>query len=392
MEDAPRRPSLAALLSIGVAVGVAALYGLRSPEPREPERKHFAPSAFVSVPDPEPPAPKAPPAPAKVVLGYYPSWVAHPNPKEIRYERFTHLAHAFVKADAQGTLKEDKAIPHREFARRAHEKNVKVLLSLGGAASAKIFRQIVKDDDVRRRYVDAVSTLVLGAQYDGIDVDWEPTESEEDRKGLVVLVRALREALPDRLLTMAAPASDWYGRWWDVDALKDRVDLLNVMSYDFHGPWSDHAGHNAPLHPAPDDDDAAVSNVASAMTYWADKRKWPKDRLNLGIPCYGRGFAVRAWHRKPDTKSPHETIAAHDIPKLLKDGWHRAWDGKVGVPTLLKAGVDELISYEDAESAALKGAWARDLGLRGIFFWNIEQDWSDNDHEVVRAAAGAFLK
>ncbi len=384
MEDARRRPSLLALLSLGLGIGVVALYGFRSPEP-QPFR-----SAFVVPPDPEPQ--KAPEAPPRVVLGYYPSWVAHPNPKEIRYERFTHLAHAFLQADAQGNLKEDKAIPHRDFARRAHEKNVKVLLSLGGAASAKIFRRIVKVDEVRRRYVEAVSKLVLDAGYDGIDVDWEPTESEEDRKGVVILVRALRDALPDRLLTMAAPASDWYGRWWDVDALKDRVDLLNVMSYDFHGPWSDHAGHNAPLQAATDDEDGAVSNVASALAYWADTRKWPKDRLNLGIPCYGRGFAVRTWHRKPSAKAPHETIAARDVPELLQDGWRRAWDAKVGVPTLLKEGVAEIISYEDPESAALKGAWAREKGLRGIFFWNIEQDWVDGDHEIVKTAAAAFLK
>jgi len=389
MEDAPRRPSLPALLSLGLGAAALVVYGLRAPESRVPE----APPPFrieIASPPATTPAPRQ--APPKVVLGYYPSWVAHPSPKEIRYERFTHLAHAFLQADAEGHLQQNPGIPHREFALRAHEKNVKVLISLGGAGSAKIFRGIVNDDAARRRYVDSVAALVRDAGYDGTDVDWEPTECEEDRKGIVVLVRALREALPDRLLTMAAPASDWYGRWWDVDGLKDQVDLLNVMSYDFHGPWSGHAGHNAPLHAAPDDEDGSVSSVETAMTYWAEKRKWPKDRLNLGIPCYGRGFAVRAWHRKPEEKSPHETIPWHDLPELLQDGWRRAWDAKVGVPTLLKEGVPELISYEDPESAALKGAWAREQGLRGIFFWTIEQDWVGNDHDIVRAAAEAFLK
>ena len=46
--------------------------------------------------------------------------------------------------------------------------------------------------------------------------------------------------------------------------------------------------------------------------------------------------------------------------------------------------------FEDPESAALKGKWAREKGFRGIFFWNIEQDWRDGDHEIVRAAAAAF--
>lgn len=328
----------------------------------------------------------------RVILGYYPSWVAHPNAREIGYDRFTHLAHAFLKADAEGRLVEDKAIPNPELVRRAHEKNVKVLLSLGGAGSAKTFREIARSEVALRRYAAAVGRTAAESSYDGVDVDWEPTEGDEDRRGLVALISALREALPSAAISAAAPASDWYGRWWDVEALRTRVDLLNVMSYDFHGPWSPHAGHNAPLNAAPDDEDGAAANAAAALTYWAEARKWPKDRLNLGIPCYGRGFAVKAWHRKPAGKAAHELIDAHDVKSLLDDGWRRAWDPKVGVPTLLKEGVAELISYEDAESAALKGAWAREHGLRGIFFWNIEQDWAAGDHEVVRAAAAAFLK
>jgi chitinase len=333
-------------------------------------------------------APRRPP----IVLGYYPSWVAHPNPKEIRYERFTHLAHAFLQSDGAGTLREDRAIPSRDLTERAHARGVKVLLSLGGAQSARVFREIVRSKESLDRYVAAVAKAAGGNGYDGVDLDWEPTEGDEDRKGLLILLRALRATFPAGIVSMAAPASDWYGRAWDVEDLRKHADFLNVMAYDFHGPWSAHAGHNAPLRAAPDDEDAAVASVESAMAYWAERRQWPADRLTVGIPCYGRGFAVKEWHRKPAGKAPHETIAHHEISALLEDGWRRVWDPKVGVPTLLKSGTNELISYEDAESAALKGAWARQKGYRGVFFWTIEQDWADGDHDVVRAASAAFLR
>ena len=161
MGDARRRPLLLALLLIGIGVVAATVIGLRPPASPEP-----VPGVPVSLPAPE--LQKAPPPPPRVVLGYYPSWVAHPDAKEIRYDRFTHLAHAFVKADAQGRLKEDKAIPHREVLRRAHEKGVKVLLSLGGAGSAKTFRAIARDDETRARYVDAVAALIRDSGYDGV--------------------------------------------------------------------------------------------------------------------------------------------------------------------------------------------------------------------------------
>jgi GH18 family chitinase len=270
---------------------------------------------------------------------------------------------------------------------------VKVLISIGGAHSAESFREIVSKPAALDAFARRVATIVSENGYDGIDVDWEPTDSEEDRRGLVALVRALRGAARGALLSAAAPATDWYGRWWDAETLRGALDFLNVMTYDFHGPWSGHAGHNAPLHGAPDDEeDGAHHSVEAGMAYWSATRKWPIERLNVGIPCYGRGFAVRRWHQKPAGKAPHEVVEANDIPALIDDGWRRAWDAKVGVPTLLKEGVGELISYEDAESAALKGAWAREKGYRGIFFWTIAQDWREGDHEVVKAAAAAFRK
>jgi chitinase len=330
------------------------------------------------------------PKPAPIVLGYYPSWVARPSVKEIKVERFTHLAHAFLQAEEDGNLKTTKAIPSRELTQRAHQHGVKVLLSLGGAGSAKTLRRIVEHPDTFDRYVVAVIRAATANDYDGIDLDWEPAEGEEDRKEIVRLVRAFRGGWPGATISLAVFASDWYGKALDADELRKHVDFLNVMTYDFHGPWSGHAGHNAPLRGAADDEDGAVASVESGMAYWTGKRKWPADRLNVGIPCYGRGFAVKEWHQKPSGKAAHESIDHHDIAGLIQDGWRRAWDAKVGVPTLLKEGVAELISYEDPESAALKGTWAREKGFRGVFFWNIEQDWRDGEHEIVRAAAAAF--
>ncbi|RPH38241.1 MAG: glycoside hydrolase family 18 protein, partial [Planctomycetota bacterium] len=112
----------------------------------------------------------------KIVLGYYPSWVSRPAPKEIRYDRFTHLAHAFLQTDADGTLKESRAIPNRDLTQRAHQQGVKVLISLGGAQSARSFRRIVASEESRDRYVAAVVRLAMDHGYDGLDLDWEPTE------------------------------------------------------------------------------------------------------------------------------------------------------------------------------------------------------------------------
>jgi chitinase len=329
------------------------------------------------------------------VLGYYPSWASKLPPKDIRYERFTHLAHAFLQAEPDGRLKADPAIPSADFARRAREKRVVPLLSLGGANSGDTFFSITQNADTLRRYVDAVAAAAREHGYGGFDLDWEFPQDVEGRDGLSRLVAALRKASPAAFLSVAVSATDWYGRWWDVDALRPHVDQLNVMAYDFHGSWSAHAGHPAPLRPAAGDDEACGTShaVVAAADYWIEKRKWPAQRLSIGIPAYGVGFAVRQWHQKPAGK-PSVGAASYRELRRLAEGtdWVRAWNADVGVPTLVRRDGAELIGYEDPESAALKGAWARARGVGGIFFWQIEQDWIDGDHHLVRAASEAFLK
>jgi chitinase len=239
------------------------------------------------------------------------------------------------------------------------------ILSLGGAESGKRFRDITGDVDRLRRYVAEVAAAVKEAGYDGVDVDWEPTTEKADRDGLVALVTALRAAMPRGKLTMAAPATDWQGKWWDVEKLRPNVDWLHVMTYDFHGPWTPHPGHHAPLR------GDACGDVESGMAYW-EKRGWPARSLRVGIPCYGRGF-----------KGAKTTLKYREIAGLA--GW-RSMHG----PSLEKDGA--WISYEDPASAAEKGRWAAEKGYGGLFFWSVDQDFVDGDHAIVKAAAEAFKR
>lgn len=286
-------------------------------------------------------------------IGYVASWAPT---SDLRVERFTHLVHAFMVGE----------VPPKggaELARRAKEKGVELLLSLGGAESGKRFRELTADVDRLRAYVGKVAAVVKDVGYDGVDVDWEPTTSEADREGLVALVGALRAALPKARLTMAAPATNFQGRWWEVEKLRPKVDWLHVMTYDFHGPWSPHAGPNAPLK------GDGCGDVESGMAYW-EKRGWPAKDLRVGIPCYGRGFG-----------GAKASLKYREILGL------EGWTSKPG-PALEKGGA--WISYEDPASAAEKGRWAKGKGYGGLFFWSVDQDFVDGDHAIARRAVEAF--
>ncbi len=50
-----------------------------------------------------------------------------------------------------------------------------------------------------------------------------------------------------------------------------------------------------------------------------------------------------------------------------------------------------VIGYDDPESAALKGAWARKNRYGGIFFWDMNADrMPDGSHPIIAAAVKAW--
>jgi chitinase len=328
---------------------------------------------------------------APLVLGYYPDWEESLPPERIGWNLFTHLAHAFATVDPDGTLKTPQNAT--DFCRRARAAKVKTLLSLGGAGSNKSLTAAMASPEKAARFVDDLVRFTDRAGYDGIDVDWEAHDGAADRDRLTDLVQRLRTKLgAGRLLTMAVPMTDWGGRWFD-DALKPLVNAIHVMTYDMHGPWSDHAGHNAPLFAVPaDKDDGADFSYAAGLAYWT-KRGWPKDKILLGIPAYGRGFAVKSWYDATDKakKPKHPYLSYKDVIALQASGWQRKYDTVAHVPYLVAPDGSERISYDDPDSAAEKAAWCRQQGVAGIFFWEISHDAARGTHTLVEAARRSFL-
>ena len=327
------------------------------------------------------------------VMGYYPSWTGL-DPASIGYQNFTHIYHSFLNADTNGNLIKQENLPSRKLTTLARKNRVFAILSLGGAGSGKNFTAMMKNPGAAKRYVSQVTAMVKDYGYHGIDLDWEHPVTAVDRDNLTLLFKSFRQSLgPDAIISMAVASGDWTGKWIDAAAMLPLVDFINVMSYDMHGPWSAHAGHLAPLNPIRSDKaDGRDLHAKAFMDYWEKKKGWPKEKLNFGIPCYGYGYTVSRWHTKPGPKSKFaDGVAYRDIPAMLKNGWTRLWESGGKVPYLKNKKGTELISYEDPESASLKGAWAKENNYGGIFFWEISQDYMNEDHAIVRAARAAYL-
>jgi chitinase len=163
--------------------------------------------------------------------------------------------------------------------------------------------------------------------FDGVDIDYEYPSSMNDsghpddfpisnarRAGLnasyQVLMKKVREEL-DRageaagkhyLLTIASPSSGYLLRGMETFQAVQYLDYVNIMSYDLHGAWNSHVGHNAALFDTGLDSELKQWNVYGTKEFegigylntdWAVsyfRGAMSAGRINIGLPYYTRGF------------------------------------------------------------------------------------------------------
>ncbi|MGC8638920.1 MAG: glycoside hydrolase family 18 protein, partial [Isosphaeraceae bacterium] len=280
-----------------------------------------------------------------------------------------------------------------------HKHGVKVILSLGGWGWDKQFASIVDKPATLDRYVTSVLKIIDEYDYDGIDLDWEYPDSAREIPGFERLVLRFRQELDSlgrkkgraMVQTMAVSSNPGTLRWLKKEVLLETMDWLNVMTYDYAGTWTPYAGHNSPLFASSRQPGDTARSTELSMKYLAKERGLPPDRLAVGIPLYGRGFAVSepyaSTRNAPAARPRAEGGNYSNIDRLLKQGWTRRWDDETKTPWLIAPDRSSVIGYDDAESVSLKTDWAMKQGFRGVFFWQIGGDLLPDGTNPLQEAA-----
>jgi chitinase len=334
----------------------------------------------------------------KVLVGY-----VFRRPEKINFGLYTHLCHAFLVPNEDGTIRPNRSCPSRELVADAHQADVRVLISLGGWGWDKQFAAIVSKPEAEDRFVAAVMDIVDQYDYDGIDLDWEYPDTNEEIVGFERLCRRFRKQLDElgqkkgRHLpqTMAAAANPPTLKWLTNDLLLETMDWVNVMTYDMAGDWTAYAGHHSPLYVSSKQPGTPRSTELS-LKYLVD-RGMPADRLAVGLPLYGKGFAVSepyasTRNTKGGGRVPRGGNYAN-IAKLLKEeGWTRKWDDETKNPWAIAPDGSAVIGYDDADSIGMKTEWAMRQGFRGVFFWQIGGDLTPEGSNPLQEAARKELR
>jgi chitinase len=347
---------------------------------------------------------------SKRLLAYYPSWAQTNTPSysavNIPYQKLTHIAHAFLllnekkigKVVVPGELVEPLLIS------KAHAAGVKVIISVGGGdpAQAKAFSKIAASAVTRAAFVRNLHSFVVAHGYDGVDIDWEVPVAPHDTSHCIMLMQDLRNRFPAPrwLLSMAIPSDpSSFGSGFNVPALAPSLDFINVMTYDFHGPWTDHAGHNSPIFLDPSDP-GQEGSLANSMDLFETTYGVPAEKLNIGTAFYGYEFdgAQNLWNycTNCDTTTFSQNYGTYIKQRINKMGWTAYRDSVAKVPYLLNGGIggqSGFITYDDATSTAAKVNYA--LGKRGfggVFMWSLDADFDGKNQDLLNAMYKAFQR
>ena len=326
------------------------------------------------------------------VVGYYPHWVLSQfQPEEIKLDIVTHVIHSFAWANEDGSISSYDGMFGNNMADLVHSGGSKFLLSIGGWGNHEGFEAILINEELRELFIYNLTSLLLINNYDGVDLDWEFPDSNEDKNNLNLLVSEMDSIFnsinPNWLITMAIPVSNWWGQWHDFNFLSNHIDFYNAMTYGTHGNWSSHVGHLSPLYSSPLNDPDGSCHLN--MNYLINQRGIAKDKINMGIPFWGAIW--NASNINEPFIGETSDIIYYEIPDLINNGWNYNWDSNAMCPYLINEDSTQVITYENQQSVAMKCEYILDNEIGGVMIWALSYDNTESGQELLASISENYL-
>jgi chitinase len=357
----------------------------------------------------------------KTVVGYLPAYMMNQTgytEGDIDFSTIAYINHYGTTISSTGTLvapsTSPRTVPDSALVTEAHNNGSGILLVVGGAGGdSNNFSAVMNNSTYRSTLTTAIVNFVVNNNYDGVDIDWEypsycpnttsfPTNCQ-DRNNFTTFLSGLRTALNTAkagcswpsspstcyVLSIAAPATDFYGQYFDVANIKGHLNWIAAMTYDIHGEWDTHTGHNSPLwSSSAGTGDAqaslhgtAAASVNSAKNYYLTTRGLSYTQFLIGIPLYGRYLNGTSDVYQLATLTGGAMPYRNIVPRIDANSWTKYFDSASSVPYLRKtASPVGFTSYDDVESIGYKCSFQKNAGnyATGSIIWALSQDWGEN--------------
>ncbi|BDC98723.1 glycosyl hydrolase family 18 protein [Persicobacter psychrovividus] len=284
----------------------------------------------------------------------------------------------------------------------AKDNNVKVMASIGGWSMCKHFPEMARDPELRANFVaDCEKLIAMG--FDGIDIDWEypgnvgmniENFGADDYPNFTLMMQEIRDAIgPDKLITAAFAAQPAKIKDFEWSKLNNIMDYYNMMTYDFHGGWSNIAGHNSPLYDY-EGEEYGPGSWDHTFTYMRDELNIPPSKITMGLGFYGRGVITdgeaalnKATVKVNKTVQPDGPVStAGDFTNFgdfdatpfyqflltKSSNWTEHWDDQAKVP--YRTNGNYFLSYDNEQSIGEKAKYVTDHQIGGVIVWQVFGD------------------
>ncbi|MBC3787511.1 glycoside hydrolase family 18 protein [Spirosoma utsteinense] len=334
-----------------------------------------------------------------VIIGYVTDkgWTTD----QIDASKLTHINYAFAVPAADGKLAPLTSLDSLNLSRltslRNSNKELKILISIGGWGGCKYFSDAALTDQSRQKFANDAVALLKKHKLDGLDIDWEyPAQvgagniyRPEDKQTFTLFLKALRDRLDEQgkedkrpeanhyLLTAATGGDTAFVTHTELGQAQKYLDYVNIMTYDLYHGNDKVSGHHSPLAQSKKGDQSRNSSISAVEGHI--RAGVPARKIVLGLPFYGRG-----WNKVADkdnglyqpSTGEHQFISYDELADkyINKNGFTRYWDADAKAPYLWNPTTHTFISYADEESFTPKLDYVKAKGLAGVMFWEYTYD------------------
>ena len=217
------------------------------------------------------------------VVGYY-STCCFSEYDKIQFCKLTHLNIAFANPQTDGTIilpgNSEDLLKNVMDTARSQNSNIKIYISLAGGwlsdEMANTWKNFLASPQDRPILIEKIVSYVLDNGFDGVDVDLEWGYVTTGYSDFVI---ELRDALKEQSkgITAAYPSETRYSLIND-EAL-NALDFINLMVYDYTGPWNPSPGQHS-----------SYNHARRGISFWKNKVGINPSKLTLGVPFYGYDF------------------------------------------------------------------------------------------------------
>ncbi len=323
------------------------------------------------------------------------------NASTIPYEELTHIVHSNIAPSwkLDGSLFIPGGFLEPALISSAHAAGVKVELCVSGNAGQFVY--IDANATIRGVFAKNIADFAIANGYDGVDFDYEVPNTNAQAIAFTALLQDVRALMPKGQYLLSAAVASTPGSWgvYDFAGMIPLLDFFNVMTYDFHGAWTNHSGHNSPLYMSPLDPGQDGSLNDSTNQYLSSFNV-PAEKINLGTAFYGYAFNVYGlWsfcaNQNLCGNGGAPTVLYSQVEQLIQTGaWTENFDDLAGAPYLLDSSGPTFgfITYDNPSSTSEKVTYAlskRKLG--GVFMWELSQDYNGHTQPLLGAMHSAFV-